>query len=124
MVMRWGGALMVLIGIGIVFAPPWIGVLLAGLQAEHQVQLDPLYCAVVGGFAFLSGWVLIGAAVAIDKMEHHRRSTRRRLDMIERHTAATSASTQEIAAAGMALADALTRGDARQGAPARASQRD
>lgn len=69
----------------------------------------------IGGFVFLTGWVLVSCAVAVRKIEHLRSSTRRRLDMIERHTLTTSASTQQIAACGTAIVDALARADPKHG---------
>jgi len=84
---------------------------------ERPTRPDPLYCAVIGGFVFLTGWVLVSCAVAVRKIEHLRSSTRRRLDMIERHTLTTSASTQQIAGCGAALVEALARADPKHGAP-------
>jgi len=84
---------------------------------ERAVQLGPRYSAMIGGFVFLTGWVLVSCPAVVRKIEHLRSSTRRRLDMIERHTLTTSASTQQIAACGTALVEALARAGSKYGNP-------
>jgi hypothetical protein len=117
MLMRWGGVLMVLFGVGaaLAFAPFIVDAVPGGI--ERPMRPDPLYCAVIGGFSFLTGWVLVSCAVAVRKIEHLRSSTRRRLDMIERHTLTTSASTQQIVACGTSIVEALARADSKHGGP-------
>jgi len=115
MLMRWGGFMMVLLGIGVVLAPAIVTAMPAPTTPLPPVP-DPLYCAVLGGFLFVTGWILIACAAAVRRIEHLRSSTRRRLDMIERHTLATSSRAHEIAACGTALVDALARADRARGA--------
>ena len=115
MLMRYGGVLVVLFGVGVALAPFIVDAVPGGI--ERSIRPDPLYCAVVGGFVFLTGWILVSCAVAVRKVEHLRSSTRRRLDLIERHTLTMSASTQQIAACGTAIVEALARADSKQGGP-------
>jgi hypothetical protein len=107
---------MVLFGIGAVLAP----LLIDGLQAgmERPTRFDPLYCVVLGGFAFLTGWILVGFAATVRKLEHVRSSLRRRLDVIVIHTGDTRGNTREIMACGTALAEALVRVDSKSAARA------
>jgi hypothetical protein len=113
--MRWSGALMILLGIGAMLAP-----LLDGLPAgmERPPRFDPLYCVVLGGFGFLTGWILVGFAATVRKLEHVRASLRRRLDVIVIHTGDTRGNTREIMECGTALAEALVRTGSKQSAPA------